>query len=168
MGHCRRGFLVIYNYKSPHHTLVGVRMEGVTKIDRYQTQWAAQFYVAAELTRRGYLVSLTLGNAPVIDLLVVSPNGVSFKVDVKGQATRNFWLIKRIKPQNDLFYFLVYLPKNLETLKFFIFNSEELMKKREEYKEHIEAKSGKYRDELGGINWGTALDFENKWEKLPK
>jgi hypothetical protein len=27
---------------------------------RYQTRWAAQFYVAAELTRRGYLVALKL------------------------------------------------------------------------------------------------------------
>ena len=55
---------------------------------RYQTQWAGQFYVAAELTRRGYLVSLTLGNAPVVDLLVVSPDGEHFGVDVKGQSTR--------------------------------------------------------------------------------
>jgi hypothetical protein len=51
---------------------------------RYKTQWAAQFYAAAELTRRGYLVSLTLGNAPVADLLAVSPSGKHFMVDVKG------------------------------------------------------------------------------------
>lgn len=57
---------------------------------RFSTRWSAQFYVAAELTRRGYLVSLTLGNALFADPLVVSPAGVHFMVDVKGQSTRNF------------------------------------------------------------------------------
>jgi len=41
---------------------------------KYLPQWACQFYAAAELTRRGYLVSLTFGNAPVADLLVVNPS----------------------------------------------------------------------------------------------
>ena len=57
---------------------------------RYKTQWATQFYAAAELTRRGYLVSLTFGNAAVSDLHVQSPDGVLFTVDVKGQSSRNF------------------------------------------------------------------------------
>lgn len=73
---------------------------------KYQTQWAAQFYAAAELTRRGYLVSLTFGNASEIDLLAVSPSGKHFAVDVKGQSTRNFWLIQQRKNRDDL-YFIV-------------------------------------------------------------
>ena len=137
------------------------------QVKKYQTQWAAQFYVAAELTRRGYLVSLTLGNAPVADLLVVSPNGEHFMVDVKGQARKNFWLIKRRTPRDDLFYILVYLPKD-EHPKFFILSSHELMREREEYRKRIESKGGKYRDELGGINWSTALKYENRWDKLPQ
>ncbi len=36
----------------------------MTRTSRYHTQWAAQFYVAAELTRRGYFVILTLGKRP--------------------------------------------------------------------------------------------------------
>ena len=134
---------------------------------RYQTQWAAQFYVAAELTRGGYLVSLTLGNAPVVDLLVVSPNNINFKVDVKRQSTKNFWLIQRRIAQDDLFYFLVYLPKNAEYPNFFILSSSELMSRREEYKRHIESRSGKYRDDMGGINWSTALQYKDKWDILP-
>lgn len=62
---------------------------------RYRTQWTSQFYAAAELTRRGYLVSLTFGNAPVSDLLVRSLDDNQFSVDVKGQSTKNFWLIQR-------------------------------------------------------------------------
>ena len=100
---------------------------------KYQTQWASQFYVAAELSRRGYLVSLTLGNAPVADLLVVSPKQHSFMVDVKGQSTRNFWLIQRREPNEDLYFVLVYLPKDNEPPRFFVLSSTELMKRREEY-----------------------------------
>lgn len=50
---------------------------------RYQTQWAGQFYVAAELTRRGYIVSFTLGNAPTTDLLARVPEGEAFSVEVQ-------------------------------------------------------------------------------------
>lgn len=35
-------------------------------------------------------MSLTLGNAPVVDLLVISPNRNAFKMDVKGQTTSAF------------------------------------------------------------------------------
>lgn len=123
-----------------------------TRKNGYQTQWAAQFYAAAELTRRGYLVSLTLGNAPVADLLVASPSGNSFKVDVKGLAIRNFWLVQRRIPKDDLFYVFVYLPKSSEAPRFFILSSKELMGKREEYRKHIERRGDRYREELGGIN----------------
>ena len=135
---------------------------------KYQTQWASQFYVAAELSRRSYLVSLTLGNAPVADLLVVSPEQHHFMVDVKGQSTRNFWLIQRREPNEDLYFVLVYLPKGNEPPRFFVLSSAELMKRREEYRKHIEATSGKYKDETGGINWTTAFDYENLWDILPR
>jgi tetratricopeptide (TPR) repeat protein len=135
---------------------------------RYQTQWAAQFYVAAELTRRGYLVSLTLGNAPGADLLVVSPMGKHFEVDVKGLSSRTFWLIQRREPSDELFFVLVYLPKNHQPPQFYIVSSEELMGKRDEYRQHIETTGGSYREDLGGINWGTALDYQDRWDTLPK
>jgi hypothetical protein len=135
---------------------------------KYQTQWASQFYVAAELTRRGYLVSLTLGNAPVADLLVVSPERYHFMVDVKGQSTRNFWLIQRREPREDLYFVLVYLPRDKEPPRFFVLRSTELMNRREEYRKHIESTGGKYKDEMGGINWTTAFEYEDRWDILPR
>lgn len=135
---------------------------------KYQTQWASQFYVAAELTRRGYLVSLTFGNAPVADLLVVSPKQSQFMVDVKGQSTHNFWLVQARENRDDLFFVLVYLPKDFEQPQYFILMCAEMMAKRDEYRKHIEARSGKYRDDLGGMNWGTAMTYENCWGTLPE
>ena len=135
---------------------------------RYRTQWATQFYAAAELTRRGYLVSLTFGNASTVDLLVESPTGVLFTVDVKGQSGRGFWLVQ-CRPANPNHYFmLVYLPSGLHVgPKFFILSSDELMQLRAEYKTAMR-KRGRYRDDLGGINWGTAANYADKWKNLPQ
>jgi hypothetical protein len=138
------------------------------QITRYKTQWAAQFFTAAQLTRRGYLVSLTFGNAPTSDLLVQSPNGAQFTVDVKDQSTKNFWLIQRREPNPNHYFNLVYLPKNIDNApRYFVLSSDELMKRREEYRQSVLHK-GRYRDDLGGINWTTAFDYENKWDNLPQ
>lgn len=137
------------------------------KNTRYQTQWSAQFFAAAELTRRGYLVSLTFGNAPISDLLIRSPNGAQFTVDVKGQSNKNFWLIQRREQNPNHYFILVYLPKNLDNPRYFVLSSNELMKRREEYRETVLHK-GRYRDDLGGINWSTAFDYENRWNNLPE
>jgi len=52
---------------------------------RFHTQWAAQFLAAAELARRGYSVSFTMGNnALVADLMVGTEAGKQSWVDVKG------------------------------------------------------------------------------------
>jgi hypothetical protein len=75
----------------------------------HQTQWAAQFAVASELCKRGYQVALTLGNHPSIDLMVVSPEGAHFLVDVKGQYKENFWPITP-KEAQGLFYILAFVP----------------------------------------------------------
>lgn len=138
-----------------------------TQSKKYQTQWASQFYAAAELTRRGYLVSLTLGNAPVADLVVVSQNETEFMVDVKGQSTRNFWLVQARENREDLYFVLVYLPKDFAQPRYFILSCAEMLAKRDEYRKHIEARSGKYRDDLGGMNWSTALEYEDRWGTLP-
>ncbi len=133
---------------------------------RYQTQWSSQFYAAAELVRRGYLVSLTFGNAAISDLLVQSPQGHTFTIDVKGQSSRNFWLVQRRLINHNHFFILVYLPPNLVTPRFFVLSSEQLMCHRKEYEDKSTERK-KYRDDLGGMNWSTAIPHEGKWDILP-
>jgi hypothetical protein len=88
-------------------------------------------------------------------------------VDVKGQSTKNFWLIQRRDLNPNHYFILVYLPNNLNTPRYFVLSSDELMKRREEYRESVLPK-GRYRDDLGGINWSTAFDYESRWDNLPK
>jgi len=122
--------------------------------------------VAAELIRRGYSVSLTLGNAPVTAILAVSPNGKEFRVECKGLSARNFWLICGYPVDPSPFYILVYLPKG-ENPHFYVLTSEEVQRHRKEYAERT-APKGRYRDDLGGLNWSTPLKYKDRWDKLPK
>ena len=134
----------------------------------YQTQWAAQFYTAAELTRRGYLATFTLGNAPEVDLLCASPSGRHFSIDVKGLSSKNFWLIREREPHNDLYYVLVYLPPNFENPQYFILHSKVLMKKIAGLKKLTLANGKRWVDSGSGINWGMSLEHQNAWDVFPK
>lgn len=134
----------------------------------YKTQWAAQFYVAAELTRRDYLVSLTLGNAPVADLLVVGPGGSHFMIDVKGLSSKNFWLVREREPKDDLYFVLVHLPQNLGSPEFFIMSSASLMAEVRALREETRTAGKKWVESGAGIKWSTALRSKGRWEALPR
>ncbi len=131
---------------------------------KYHTQWAAQFYAAAELTRRGYLVAFTLGNARTSDLLVSSDSGKHFTIEVKGLSKSNFWLFKRVQPRDDLFYIFVALGKLGEHPRFNILSSAEAMTEYDDYKSGFP----QLESDMWGMNWTTAFKYEDQWEKLPE
>lgn len=130
---------------------------------RYQTQWAGQFYVAAELTRRGYIVSFTLGNAPTTDLLARVPEGEAFSVEVKTQRTKNFWILSEPpEPDNpeDLYWVFVFLSEPHPT--FFVMRSDEVSRKWHE-------RNDKYPPGTPycGLNWGIVKQYQDQWDALP-
>lgn len=132
---------------------------------QYHTQWAGQFYVAAELSRRGYYATFTLGNAPRKDLLVDSPAGKTFRVEVKALRTKNFWLIGRHPVEDNHFYVFVFLPKD-DPPQYFIMDCAEVQRLRQEYADRMTA-GGRYRDDLGGFNFPAVLPYRDKWDILP-
>lgn len=151
-------------------------LKNVPQVSRYRTQWASQFLVAAELTRRGYLVSFTLGNAKFTDLMVETPGNKHFSIDIKGQSMKNYWIIKPSENNRDDQYFiLVYVPRNLtESPQYFILNSDDITK---ELKQHLErmkqaeivrGKPYSHKFETGGMAWDQPLKYEGLWDKLPK
>lgn len=83
--------------------------ENMKKMDeKTKSQWSGQFFVAGELTRRGYWVSIPLGNAPSTDIVAVSPKGEHFRVEVKTKAQdSSSWWIKDVRTNSSLFYVLV-------------------------------------------------------------
>ena len=52
------------------------------------------FGVAHEMTRRGYLVSFTMGNATAIDLLCRSPKGQDFSLQVKTLKAKGWFIFQ--------------------------------------------------------------------------
>jgi hypothetical protein len=121
---------------------------------RRTSQWAAQFAVASELCKRQYQVSLTLGNHPIIDLMVVSPMGEQFLVDVKGLWQRAPWLVKRKVCTPGLYYVLAYVPPGKPN-QFFIMNQA--------------TANGLIRDHptAADIQWTAAEQYLDRWDILP-
>jgi hypothetical protein len=138
----------------------------------HQTQWAAQFAVASELCKRGFEVALTMGNHPTKDIMVSSPSGASFGVDVKGLYKRNFWAV-RPKPENpDVFYVFALVPEVAEN-RFFILSQAEVnagIRKDLERARKAAVQKGRPPDSIGdfpGLAWSYAEEFEGRWDKLP-
>ncbi len=81
-----------------------------------QTGVSGEYFVAAELSRRGYVASLTLRNTRGIDILVSNRDATkSVGIQVKtSQGRRAHWLLNK-KAEADLaenlFYVFVCLPK---------------------------------------------------------
>jgi hypothetical protein len=80
------------------------------KLEKSQTGIASEFYVAGELSRLGYNVTVTFGNTKAIDLLI-EKDAVVYKVQVKGiQATRSIcWTVDKTKVTPDLYFVLINL-----------------------------------------------------------
>ena len=133
------------------------------RLTKGNTQWAAQFAVASELCKRGCEVSFTMGNCtPLADLMVLTPQGKHFLVDVKGQSTKNFWRIKAKEKRHDLFYVLCFVGDPAYN-RFFPMSQSALHNLMDAYRN-----SGvKYDERFSGFNWGSALSFENEWGQLP-
>lgn len=130
---------------------------------RHFTQWAAQFAVASELCKRGYLVSFTMGNAtPEADLMVMSPQRHSFLIDVKGQKANSFWRIRSKNSKANLFYVLALVPRG-KANRFFVLSHDQIKKLMKAY----ERSGVKYDPRFSGFNPGSAVPYENRWDTLP-
>ena len=134
------------------------------------TQWAAQFLVAAELTRRGYTVSFTMGNnTPVADLMVGASSGKMFWVDVKGLAQKSPWLLRPKANRPDLYYILVYLtplanqPNVRQPDRFFVLTQPEANTLVSNYAKAHPGDKGT----MPGFGFNDPRAAEDAWHKLP-
>ena len=106
------------------------------KIHKNQTKYAAEFYVAAELYRRGFNVGMMLGNTEDIDLLAAK-GGKSFQVQVKGiQKTSSInWNMKRTSAKEGILYVLVNLHADtVASPEFFVLDDDDLQSVLKEVK----------------------------------
>ena len=139
----------------------------------HQTQWAAQFAVASELCKRGYEVALTMGNHPIVDLMVTSPKGMPFVIDVKGQYRKNPWPVSPKEPRAKLFYVLAFVPDN-ESNEFFILTQGQVNRAiQANWKRAIGRRRAKGLVRRGDnrfpvVERDFAARYKNQWNALPK
>jgi len=147
----------------------------------HQTQWAGQFGVAHEMTRRGYLVTFTMGNAPAADLLCKSPHGVEFSVQVKSLKAKNYFLYQDslLKNESNLYFIFVLVPlvlkeSNPKSTEYFVLSKKQFMGLVDEETARMKATEQKrgrpYAPFASGISYSALNkeEFLNAWTNLPE
>jgi len=129
-------------------------------LHKTHTGIASEFFVAGELARRGFNVTLTFGNTKAIDLLI-EKDGKLIPVQVKGiQRTSSIcWNVDLSNLVDENLYFvLVNLHADTKAQpEYFILSKNEVH-------EHFKpTKSG--RDYLD-YNYIKKLNFQDKWDKI--
>jgi len=119
-----------------------------------------------QLAKRGYNVQITDSRFPTVDLLVVSPSGKHFGIDVKGQRTKNFWRFIEKEPNQEFYFAFVYVPE-VGDPRVLLMDSATTMRLWHEYKEES-IKRGSSEDNIWGLNWKQPHLFEDRYDLLPQ
>jgi len=83
-------------------------------MEKNNTHLAGEYFVAAELYRRGYSVGMTIGNAKAIDLFVYN-DGKHISIQVKAVKNKKSigWPMMKNKVENGIIYIFVNLNRPL-------------------------------------------------------
>lgn len=132
------------------------------KYDRQITGFAGELFVAAELSKRGFQVSFTIGNAKAIDVFAYNPKlERTFNIQVKTlRKSNNFQLnLKNVK--KELIYIFVLLNKVGENVDLYILTGQDLFDN--EY-EVFGSKGG--RIDRAGVYESRIRKYKDNWQVL--
>jgi Holliday junction resolvase-like predicted endonuclease len=104
------------------------------KLSKQISGIAGEYYVAAELSRRGYLAAITLRNSEGIDILVSNIEGSKLvSIQVKTTQNKEKWILsKKIENEKskNKFFIFVKIPNDINSKpEYHIINSEKLSEK---------------------------------------
>lgn len=133
------------------------------ELTHHNVEQMARGYLIYELAKRGYNVQITDSRFPTYDMLVVSPSGEHFGIEIKGQRTKNFWRFEEREPKPEMYYAFVYVPED-EIPQVYILDSLTTMTLWHEYKQ----KSKATRNNQWGINWKQPHYFKDRFDLLPQ
>lgn len=138
----------------------------------HHTGWAGALGVAAELSRRGYDATITLGNTPMLDLLCSSPSGQTFKVQVKSLIRPNWVFVQKSlldrPPVADLYFAIVLVPEDYaRPFEYHFLTHGEAC---DLYRQHPQLKKNgqPYRPGGDGLAWKEVRPHQDRWDKLPQ
>ena len=132
-------------------------------IDKYTSHLAGEFLVAGELARRGYPITITMGNAKSVDIYAGAREYV-LKVDAKAGRRKGNWPIAKSSINEDVCYIFVYLQdknriKNNIAPEYFVVSGKEIISKN-----LVETWQTRQ-----GIRYSTlnTNNYKERWDKLP-
>ena len=134
------------------------------------TATAAVLALGAELSRRGYDVTFTMGNTPKIDMMCSVPNRPAFKIQVKGVSNRAAFYVQEEffsgDAQSDSYLVVVYVPK-LETKDSFEFHILRHDQAKLEFEKMPKfKKDGRPYIGGSGLNWKSVSQYKD-WNAFP-
>jgi hypothetical protein len=110
-----------------------------------------------------------MGNHPSADLMVISPSGTSFCIDVKGQYQKNAWLVKRGPRREGLYYVFAFVPDDKPN-EYFVLSQDTLFNELEKELASLKSVRGASFDEESYptyVGWKEALQYKDAWASLP-
>jgi hypothetical protein len=135
--------------------------------DSQITGMAGEFLTAGKLFKRGYQVSVTLGNAKGVDLFVYNAKtDRTFTVQVKALRTKNCFPMRRENLEPDHVYVFVLLNGPEEAEEFFIVPGKTILKDIN----HFFGTS--YQREVPStfpaVNHGPLKEFKDNWQEFER
>ena len=131
-------------------------------MNRNTSHLAGEFLVAGELSRRGYPVSITMGNAKAVDIHADTSERGTIKIDAKAGRAKGNWPIANSSVQEDLYYVFVYLQtenkiKTNVPPEYFVASGKEIK---------TLIKTWKTRQGIPYKTLNTG-EYRERWDKLP-
>lgn len=134
--------------------------------DRPQTGQAGVYFVAAELSLRNYIATVTARNAPCVDIIATSPRLRSINIQVKAnkpKGTHSFWLLGQ-RSKNDssdtLFYVFVNLHSGERKPDYYVVPSRVVARRMSIERSRTGAKSTWY-------SFARIEKYRDRWDLLP-
>jgi hypothetical protein len=129
------------------------------KLPRNNSALSGEYFVAAELYRRGYSVGMTIGNAKAVDLFA-EKKGKTHQVQVKTIINKKSggWPIRKKQLLKDVFYVFVNL-NDVDSPEYYILQPGDAKPLINDYEE-----SGRGVLQLGKIK--GKKEFMNRWDRI--
>lgn len=132
---------------------------GKTKLDGQMSGLAGEFFVAAELLKRGIQTSVSFGNAKAIDLFAHNERtGQRFTIQVKSLRRPNYFLIDPEKVHADHTYVFVLLNEPGKPVQYFILRGHDLLDRTQDFGNSFKIQK------MPGILPGKLKQFEDNWK----
>lgn len=138
------------------------------------TGLAGEFFVAAELLKRGYLALVTMGNTKRVDIIATNSEGTkTVRIQVKSEKSKAHQWVLTAKAEteyaDDLFYVLVSLGKPDERPDFFVVPSAVVAKRvRQNHKEWLDTpgRNGVAHRDNPMRKFDKYDGYQDAWDKL--